>query len=200
MLPQLEILGFIGKGGMGAVYKARQLALDRLVALKILPPQAASGLGFPERFNREARALARLSHPNIVAVHEFGQVNGMPFFVMEFVDGLNLRQLERAGKLSPREALQIVPQICEALQFAHEEGIVHRDIKPENILLDKKGRVKIADFGIAKIMGRKAQAGITETRGAIGTPQYMAPEQVEKPETVDHRADIFSLGWCSTRC
>ncbi len=194
MFPQLEILAFIGKGGMGAVYKARQPALDRLVALKILPPQTASESGFAERFNREARALARLSHPNIVAVHEFGQVNGMPFFIMEFVDGLNLRQLERAGKLSSREALQIVPQICEALQFAHEEGIVHRDIKPENILLDKKGRVKIADFGIAKIMGRDTEPGITETRGAIGTPQYMAPEQVEKPETVDHRADIFSLG------
>src|SRR5438034_297227 len=194
LFPQFEILAFIGKGGMGAVYKARQPALDRLVALKILPPQAASGSGFAERFNREARALAKLSHPNIVTVHEFGQVTGMPFFIMEFVDGLNLRQLERAGKLSPREALQIVPQICEALQFAHEEGIVHRDIKPENILLDKKGRVKIADFGIAKIMGREAETAITETRGAIGTPQYMAPEQVEKPETVDHRADIFSLG------
>src|SRR5438874_11437834 len=93
LFPQLEILDFIGKGGMGAVYKARQPALDRLVALKILPPQTASEFGFAERFNREARALARLSHPNIVAVHEFGQVNGMPFFVMEFVDGLNLREL-----------------------------------------------------------------------------------------------------------
>ncbi|HWX20199.1 MAG TPA: protein kinase [Candidatus Binatia bacterium] len=194
MFPQLEIQAFIGKGGMGAVYKARQPALDRLVALKILPPQVASGPGFAERFNREARALAKLSHPNIVAVHEFGQVNGLPFFIMEFVDGLNLRQLERAGKLSPREALQIVPQICEALEFAHDEGIVHRDIKPENILLDKKGRVKIADFGIAKIMGAEPEIGLTETRGVIGTPQYMAPEQVEKPETVDHRADIFSLG------
>src|SRR6266700_4231950 len=194
LFPQLEILELVGKGGMGAVYKARQPALDRFVALKILPPQAASGPGFPERFSREARALAKLAHPNIVAVHEFGQVNGLPFFIMEFVDGLNLRELERAGKLSPREALQIVPQICEALQFAHDEGIVHRDIKPENILLDKKGRVKIADFGIAKIMGRESDAALTETKGAIGTPQYMAPEQVEKPQEVDHRADIFSLG------
>ena len=116
------------------------------------------------------------------------------FFIMEYVDGLNLRQLERVGKLSPREALQIVPQICEALQFAHDEGVVHRDIKPENILLDKKGRVKIADFGIAKIMGREPGVAITETKGAIGTPHYMAPEQVERPQTVDHRADIFSLG------
>jgi predicted Ser/Thr protein kinase len=194
LFPQLEILGLIGKGGMGAVYKARQPALDRFVALKILPAQAATGPGFPERFNREARALAKLSHPNIVAIYEFGQAEGLSFFVMEFVDGLNLRQLERAGKLSPREALQIVPQICEALQFAHDEGIVHRDIKPENILVDKKGRVKIADFGIAKILGREPEIALTETRGVIGTPQYMAPEQVEKPQSVDHRADIFSLG------
>jgi predicted Ser/Thr protein kinase len=193
LFPQLEILGLLGKGGMGAVYKARQPALDRLVALKILPPQVA-GAGFAERFNREARALAKLSHANIVAVYEFGQVNGLPYFIMEFVDGLNLRQLEQAGKLSPREALQIVPQICEALQFAHDEGIVHRDIKPDNILVDKKGRVKIADFGIAKIMGREANVPVTETKGVIGTPQYMAPEQVEKPQSVDHRADIFSLG------
>jgi protein kinase-like protein/Leucine Rich Repeat (LRR) protein len=233
LFPQLEILAFIGRGGMGAVYKARQPALDRLVALKILPSQAASGPGFAERFNREARALAKLNHPNIVAVHDFGTVGPasslspseeaggesetgkMPvlhYFIMEFVDGLNLRQLERAGKLSPREALQIVPQICEALQFAHDEGIVHRDIKPENILLDKKGRVKIADFGIAKIMGAETgRAGsplpaggahgvarptdaLTETKQIIGTPHYMAPEQVEKPQTVDHRADIYSLG------
>ncbi len=194
MFPQLEILGFIGKGGMGAVYKARQPALDRIVALKILPPQTAGGPGFVERFNREARALAKLSHANIVAVHEFGQVNGLPFFIMEFVDGLNLRQLEQAGQLSPREALQIVPQICAALQFAHDEGIVHRDIKPENILVDKKGRVKIADFGIAKILGGAPDVAITETKGAIGTPHYMAPEQLEKPTTVDHRADIYSLG------
>jgi predicted Ser/Thr protein kinase len=194
LFPQLEILAFVGKGGMGAVYKARQPTLDRFVALKILPPQVASGPGFAERFNREARALARLSHPNIVAVHEFGQVNGLPFFIMEFVDGLNLRQLERAGKLSPREALQIVPQICEALQFAHDEGIVHRDIKPENILVDKKGRIKIADFGIAKIMGTEPDVDLTQTKDAIGTPHYMAPEQVEKPASVDHRADIFSLG------
>ena len=194
LFPQLEILALLGKGGMGAVYKARQPGLDRVVALKILPPQTAGGPSFIERFNREARALARLNHPNIVAVFEFGQANGLPFFIMEFVDGLNLRQLEQAGKLSAREALQIVPQICEALQFAHDEGIVHRDIKPENILVDKKGRVKIADFGIAKILGREQDVAITETGGAIGTPHYMAPEQMEKPTTVDHRADIFSLG------
>jgi predicted Ser/Thr protein kinase/uncharacterized membrane protein (DUF485 family) len=195
LFPQLEILAFIGKGGMGAVYQARQPALARMVALKILPPQAACGPDFADRFSREARALARLNHPNIVAVHEFGQAGGSPFFIMEFVDGLTLRQLEQAGRLSPPEALRIVPQICEALQFAHDEGIVHRDIKPENILIDKKGRVKIADFGIAKIIGGgEAGGATTETRQAVGTPHYMAPEQVEKPHAVDHRADIFSLG------
>jgi serine/threonine protein kinase len=194
--PQLEILELIGRGGMGAVYKARQPSLDRLVALKILPPGVASDAGFAERFTREARALARLSHPNIVAVYDFGQAAGMPFFLMEYVDGPNLRELERGGKLNPRETMQIIPQICEALQFAHDEGIVHRDIKPENILLDKKGRVKIADFGIAKLLGQTTMpdAALTGAGDVVGTLNYMAPEQREKPLTVDHRADIFSLG------
>ena len=195
LFPQLEIIELIGKGGMGAVYKARQLALDRLVALKILPPGAADDAGFAERFNREARALARLNHPHIVAVHDFGQAGGQPYLVMEFVDGPNLRQVEQAGRLMPEQALEIVPQICEALQFAHNEGVVHRDIKPENILLDKKGRVKITDFGIAKIVGVPAgKSALTGAKDVLGTPHYMAPEQVEKPQTVDHRADIYSLG------
>ena len=163
------------------------------MALKVLPPLTAPG--FTEQFNRKTRTLARLTHPNIVAVHEFGQTGSLSYFIMEFVDRLNLRQIERAGKLTPREALQVIPQICEALQFAHDEGIVHRDIKPENILLDKKGRVKIADFGIAKILGREPKdPTLTEGAQVIGTPHYMAPEQVEKPQSVDHRADIFSLG------
>jgi len=190
--PQLEILSFIGQGGMGAVYKARQTMLDRYVALKILPPEAATGPGFTERFTREARALARLNHPNIVAVHEFGHSGGFHYLIMEFVDGANLREMERAQRFSPAQALSIVPKICEALQYAHDEGVVHRDIKPENILVDKKGRVKIADFGIAKILGaEKSHAPLT---GVIGTPHYMSPEQIEKPQTVDHRADIYSLG------
>jgi predicted Ser/Thr protein kinase len=193
--PQLEILELLDTGGMGAVYKARQREIDRLVALKILPVEAGNDPGFAERFTREARALAKLSHPNIVALHEFGHVDGLHYFMMEFVDGLNLRQLEQAGRLSAREALQIIPQICEALQFAHDEGIVHRDIKPENVLLDKKGRVKIADFGLARILGHEPEDfRLTRAREVMGTPHYMAPEQVEKPQSVDHRADIFSLG------
>ena len=195
LFPQLEILGLIGKGGMGAVYKARQPALDRFVALKVLPPAVASDPGFAERFNREARALARLNHPNIVAIHDFGKAGALHYLLMEFVDGANLREIEQAGKLSPEQALTIVPQICEALQFAHNEGIVHRDIKPENLLLDKKGRVKITDFGIAKIVGAPAgKVSLTGVRDVVGTPHYMAPEQIEKPQTVDHRADIYSLG------
>ncbi len=195
LFPNLEILGLIGKGGMGAVYKARQPSLDRLVALKILPPQTGSEAGFAERFNREARALARLNHPNIVAVHEFGQISGLHYFIMEYVDGANLRQLEQAGRLSPREAMQIVPQICDALQYAHDEGVVHRDIKPENMLVDRKGRVKIADFGLAKILGREPSTlRLTDAGQVMGTPHYMAPEQVERPLAVDHRADIYSLG------
>jgi serine/threonine protein kinase len=193
--PQLEIIELLGSGGMGAVYKARQREIDRLVALKILPSEAVGDPGFAERFTREARALARLSHPNIVGLYHFGHVNGLHYFIMEYVDGLNLRQLEQAGKLSPREALQIIPQICEALQFAHDEGIVHRDIKPENVLLDKKGRVKIADFGLARILGHEPEDfRLTRARDVMGTPHYMAPEQVEKPQSVDHRADIYSLG------
>ena len=195
LFPQLEVLEFVGKGGMGAVYKARQPSLDRLVALKILPPTAAGDPGFAERFNREARALARLNHPNIVTVHDFGQAGALHYLVMEFLDGGNLRQVESSGRLTPEQALAIVPQICEALQFAHNEGIIHRDIKPENILLDTRGRVKITDFGIAKILGRTAaEAPLTGARDVVGTPNYMAPEQIEKPRTVDHRADIYSLG------
>jgi predicted Ser/Thr protein kinase len=195
LFPQLEVSELLGEGGMGAVYKAHQPQLDRVVALKILMVQAGQDPGFAERFTREARALAKLNHPNIVAVYEFGNVAGLHYFIMEYVDGLNLRQLEQTGKLSAREALRIIPQICEALQFAHDEGVVHRDIKPENVLLDKKGKAKIADFGLAKILGREPEAlRLTGARDFMGTPHYMAPEQVEHPQTVDHRADIYSLG------
>lgn len=195
LFPQLEILELIGQGGMGAVYKARQPELDRLVALKILAPRDEADPGFAERFTREARALARLNHPSIVAVYDFGHRGELHYFVMEFVDGSNLRQVQKAGELEARAALEIVPQICEALQFAHDEGVVHRDIKPENVLLNKKGRVKIADFGLAKIMGKAHETfTLTQAGHVMGTPHYMAPEQVEHPLEVDHRADIYSLG------
>jgi serine/threonine protein kinase len=192
--PQLEILECLGRGGMGVVYKARQKSLNRLVALKLLAPERVQDMKFAERFTREAQALAALNHPNIVTIYDFGQAGGFYFLLMEFVDGVNLRQLLRSRKLAPSEALAVVPPICEALQYAHDHGIVHRDIKPENLLLDKEGRVKIADFGIAKILGAEASnTGMAETQSA-GTPQYMAPEQKSAPRTVDSRADIYSLG------
>jgi tRNA A-37 threonylcarbamoyl transferase component Bud32 len=195
LFPQLEIVELIGQGGMGAVYKARQPALDRLVAVKVLPPEAGRDPAFAERFTREARALARLGHPNIVAVYDFGQAGEWYYFVMEYVDGANLRQVLRDGKLTPEQALRIVPQICDGLQYAHDEGVVHRDIKPENILLDRKGRAKIADFGLAKLLGRDTgDFTLTGSRQVMGTLYYMAPEQVERPLEVDHRADIYSLG------
>ncbi|MGD9127974.1 MAG: polysaccharide biosynthesis/export family protein, partial [Planctomycetia bacterium] len=219
LFPDLEILELIGRGGMGVVYKARQKRLNRLVALKILSPRLSRDAAFAERFVREARAMAMLNHPHIVAVYDFGEVDGIYYFLMEFVDGVNLRRLLDAGKLASEEALAIVPQVCDALQYAHDHGVVHRDIKPENVLMDKEGRVKIADFGIAKLVGvQKAslqsqvgeiQSGeskgshsvsrpihepLTEAGQVVGTPRYMAPEQVETPQQVDHRADIYSLG------
>ena len=209
--PDLEILELVGRGGMGVVYKARQKRLDRLVALKILSPKIGQDPAFAERFAREARAMAMLSHPHIVAVHDFGQTTmggegrgtrgeGSPqsplppgegqgegdeslsprppspaprplyYFLMEFVDGVNLRRLLDTGKLAPEEALAIVPQICDALQYAHDHGVVHRDIKPENVLLDKEGRVKIADFGIAKLVGREGRGTRGEGRDERTSP------------------------------
>jgi serine/threonine protein kinase len=193
--PQFEVLECLGRGGMAMVYKARQPRLDRLVALKVLAPGRAKDPQFAERFQREAQALARLNHPSIVTVHEFGETNGLYYLVMEYVDGASLRDVLRQGRVPPALALSLVPRICEALQYAHDEGVVHRDIKPENILLDRQGRVKIADFGIAKLCGNPgATPPLTEARAVVGTPHYMAPEQVEHPQSVDHRADIYSLG------
>ena len=193
--PHLEVLEYLGRGGMGVVYKARQRRLNRMVALKILTPDKGSNAQFSERFSREAQTLARLNHPSIVAVYDFGEVDGLCYLLMEFVDGVSLRHLLQTHKLTSDEALAIVPKICEALQYAHDRGVVHRDIKPENILLEREGQVKIADFGIAKIVNHeKPQAAITQDRQVIGTPHYMAPEQVEHPQRVDHRADIYSLG------
>jgi tRNA A-37 threonylcarbamoyl transferase component Bud32 len=203
--PGLEVLEIIGQGGMGAVYKARQSKLARLVALKIIRPETADDPAFAERFTREARTLARLSHANIVAIHDFGefsvaqpdsgQSRTLYFFIMEFVDGANLRELMQSGELQPAQSLAIVPQICDALQYAHDEGIIHRDIKPENILIDRRGRVKIADFGLAKLARQSPENfTLTGTHQVMGTPRYMAPEQMSGSRRVDHRADIYSLG------
>ena len=200
--PQLELLDCIGRGGMGVVYKARQKALNRVVALKLLAPGRAQEESFATRFVREAQALAALNHPNIVTIYDFGEAGGFYYLLMEHVDGVNLRQAMKAGRFTPEQALAIVPPVCEALQYAHEHGIVHRDIKPENLLLDKEGRIKIADFGIARMLDTAAPAtagaAVDEdaAQGAslpAGTPPYMAPEQQDHRRT-DHRADIYSLG------
>ena len=193
--PQLEILELVGQGGMGIVYKARQRSLDRLVALKILPLDTAGDPAFEERFVRESRTLAQLTHPNIVTVYDSGKAGGFFYLVMEYVDGVNLRNAIATRALTPADALAVVRQVCDALQYAHDAGIVHRDIKPENILLDGRGRVKIADFGLAKLLGRTPiEISLTATHQVLGTLRYMAPEQIERPMSVDHRADIYSLG------
>ena len=202
--PQLEILETLGHGGMGAVYKARQTKLDRIVALKIVRPDTADDPMFTVRFDREAKTLARLNHPNIVSVYDFGEADYISddgttagvlyYFLMEFVDGINLRKLIQSGETKSEQALPIVMQICEALQYAHDQGVVHRDIKPENILLDSSGRLKIADFGLAKLGDEADQQHLTGTMQVLGTVQYMAPEQMTQSKAVDHRADIYSMG------
>jgi predicted Ser/Thr protein kinase len=184
--PGYEIQECLGHGGMGVVYKARQKSLDRMVAIKILLPDRMGMGTFAGRFAREAATLAKLSHPNIVTVHDFGEAEGLFYLVMEYVDGLNLRELLVDGPLRPKQALAIIPPVCEALQYAHEKGFVHRDIKPENLLVDAAGRVKIADFGVAELLGAKADGA--------GTPAYMAPEQGGNHAGADHRADVYALG------
>ncbi len=195
LFPSLEIIELIGAGGMGAVYKARQPGLDRVVALKILPEEFGHDVKFALRFTREARTLAKLSHPNIVSVFEFGKTEDTYYFLMEFVEGSTLRGVVNAGELKPEHALAIVPQLCDALQFAHDKGIIHRDIKPENILMAADGSVKIADFGLSRILGNDSQEEmLTGTHQVMGTPRYMAPEHLEGSHDVDHRSDIYSLG------
>ena len=193
--PNFDFLELIGQGGMGMVYKVRQAALDRLVAIKILPPEVSRDPAFSARFVREARSLAKLNHPNIVIIHDFGKSDSLYYFVMELVCGGDLRRMIIGrGRLEPRDALAIASQICDALEYAHRQGVIHRDIKPENILLDG-GRVKVADFGLAKLLAQTApEMTLTVDQRVMGTPRYMAPEQMERPGAVDHRADIYSLG------
>lgn len=192
---ELDVVELIGRGGMGAVYRVVQRKLDRTVALKVLPPELAKDATFEERFLREARALAGLKHERILTLHDFGERDGIYYLVTEFVEGMNLRQLMDMGELSPSEALRITPQVCEALQYAHDHGVVHRDIKPENLLIDTSGDVRIADFGLARILNDNHSApALTRSTQVLGTPQYMAPEQWRDGQNVDHRADIYAVG------
>ena len=194
LFPQYEILGLLGRGGMGAVYKARQRELDRVVAIKLLPLEVSVDRDFADRFRREARAMAKLSHPHIITVYNFGSTSeGHLFFIMEFVEGANLQEIIRKSGMEPDRALALVAQVCTALAYAHEKGIVHRDIKPANVMVDLAGQAKVADFGLARLNGAAEEHGNTLTGAVLGTPDYMAPEQ-KHGARVDHRADIYSVG------
>ncbi len=203
LLPQYEIESILGKGGMGAVYKGKQAALQRPVAIKVLPETLIEGDNdhqYVERFKLEARAMANLDHPAIISVHDFGQTTaGHLYFVMEFIDGMDIEQYITAsgGKVDPEHAVAIVSHVLDALDYAHSQGIVHRDIKPANVLINNVGRVKIADFGLAKEFGGEDSAelsGLTMTNMAMGTPDYIAPEALETDSNPDHRADLYAVG------
>jgi serine/threonine protein kinase len=192
-LPNLEVIELLGHGGMGVVYKGRQPFLDRHVAIKVIRADVGNDEESQQRFVREARSLARLVHPYIVTVFDFGKSVDLCYLVMEYVEGSSLRQLLKEKSVAPRDVLDFVPQIGEALQFAHESGIVHRDVKPENILIDRRNRVRLVDFGLAKLLGSQAQSSPEDHR-IVGTRGYMAPELLSMLESVDHRADIYSTG------
>ncbi|MBI5367295.1 MAG: protein kinase, partial [Planctomycetes bacterium] len=192
-----KLLHKIGRGAMGTVYKALQCSMDRVVALKILPPALAENQKFVERFFREAKAVARLSHVNIVQGIDVGESNGVHYFVMEYLDGIPLgTTLKRGGALEEKRALTITLQVAQALVHAHLHGLVHRDIKPDNIMLTRSGVVKLCDLGLAKMQSRSRTpaADATGNGAAMGTPNYISPEQARGEAGVDTRADIYCLG------
>lgn len=193
-----HVTELIGYGGMGAVYKARDTRLDRLVAIKILPEELAQNPAILSRFEREAKSLAALDHPHIVKIHDYGFTSGgSPFFVMEFVRGRDIQSLRNEGGLDLCSALRMVSQVCDAIDYAHRRKIIHRDIKPANVIIDEQGGTKVADFGLAKLLETETRAhhqpDLTFTGQSMGTPAYMAPEQ-EAGASVDHRTDIYALG------
>ena len=180
----------LGQGGMARVYRGRQENLDRTVAIKVLPPYYAADPAFVERFKLEARAMARLSHPNIVTVHDAGEENGRLYIVMEYVGGGTLKQRMAAG-MQMRDITRVIREVASALSYAHGIGIVHRDVKPVNVLMDTNGRAVLSDFGIAKVLA--TSAALTHTGAGVGTPEYMSPEQC-RGTAVDPRTDIYALG------
>jgi O-acetyl-ADP-ribose deacetylase (regulator of RNase III)/tRNA A-37 threonylcarbamoyl transferase component Bud32 len=189
-LPGYEVLEEVGRGGMGVVYRARQARLDRPVALKVMLPGAPT-----DRFLREAKILAKIGSPHVVTIHDFAILpDGSPLLVMEWIEGRNLLQVmsQRVGSLREEEALPWMRQACEGLLAAAEQGITHRDFKPSNLLIDNRGRARVADFGLAR--GPTSLGELTVARGMMGTPFYMAPEQAEDPRGVDTRTDIYSFG------
>ena len=187
-----EILAELGAGGMGKVFRARDLTLERVVALKTLASEFGSDPGFVQRFLKEARAAARLNHPNIVQIYDFGQVGETYYLAMEYVDGHSLGAYLRRGHFSERDGLLVIRHACRALAVAHAEGLVHRDIKPDNLMLTSKGEVKLVDLGIAKRVDE--DQSLTQTGQAVGTPHYISPEQIRGSRDIDARADIYSLG------
>ena len=188
-----KIIKKLGQGGMGAVYLAHQISLDRQVALKVMAPQVASKPGFVERFYREARAMAKLDHPNVVRGYAVGEANGQHFVAMELIDGKSMQDwLDKLGRLSAGDALHVVLKAADALQHAHELGLVHRDIKPDNMLLTSKGVVKVSDLGLAKQVDE--DNSMTQSGTGLGTPYYMPPEQARNAKHVDQRSDIYALG------
>ena len=190
LFPGYTISHLIATGGMGAVYSAIQKSLDRQVAIKILPHEFSKDAAFCAGFEAEAKAMARLNHPNLIGVYDFGEVNGMLFIVMEFVDGNSLFHSAQGIHVDPAEVIRLITKVCNGLAHAHESGILHRDIKPANILLDLTAEPKIGDFGLARPVENKVQEG----EEIFGTPHYTAPEVVSAPQSVDNRADIFSVG------
>jgi len=195
-LPAYEILGLLGRGGMGAVYHARQKSLNREVAIKVLPPMVEDDgeMHFADRFKAEAQSMARLNHPGIVAVHDAGETpGGLLYFVMEFVQGTDVAQMIAAsGRVPPEHAYAIVAHVCDALAYAHGNGIIHRDIKPANVMVDMQGRVKVADFGLAKAVD--AQTGFTQSNLTMGTQDFVAPEALIPGMLLDARADLYAVG------
>jgi predicted Ser/Thr protein kinase len=189
-----HVESFLGQGGMGAVYKASQVRLKRPVAIKIMRRDMGKDYDFEARFEREAQAMAKLNHPNIVSVIDFGEAGpDYLYIVMELIDGADLMDVIRGGQMTQEMALTLLPQVCDALQFAHDHGIVHRDIKPSNIMLTRDGRVKMCDFGLAKRYDVESSFR-TQTGTGMGTPDYAAPEQFDPKANIDHRADIYALG------
>jgi eukaryotic-like serine/threonine-protein kinase len=186
-----EVMSVIGEGGMAVVYKGYQQSLNRYVAIKVLRAELARDQEFVERFRREALAVADLSHPNILHVYDAGYANGVYYIVMAYVDGGSLKDLIAQGRVEMEYALAIAAQVADALHHGHQRGIVHRDVKPSNILISRDGRPLLTDFGIAKALHETT--GLTRTGTSIGTPEYMAPEQIQG-QPVDARTDIYALG------
>lgn len=197
MLPQYDEWAMIGCGGMGAVYKARQISLDRLVAIKVLPPQVADDeTDYIQRFKNEARTMAKMNHATIVGVYDFGETHdGLLYIVMEYIDGTDVAKMIQAqGKLPVDHALAITAHVCDALAYAHEHGVIHRDIKPANILINMEGAVKVADFGLASMHDPAGTHGTTPDGMTLGTPDYVAPEVLIIGMPVDGRADLYAVG------